>query len=159
MADVFGGVTLGALILAGFYFLVLKPDRLAAFLAKDQYEIGLNAMTGILLIPPFLFMLILPEKIYLLLAFMFGLGLGFLLLARKGLPESSGSIFQKIARTVLGILIFGGMGLILKLILDKVGLADHVWLEFVKDALTGLALIWLGTELSIRLEWFHRKVA
>jgi len=86
LADVIGGVALGAIILAAFYFIILKREQLSKFEGRDHYAIGPNAMTAILLAPPFLFMLILEHEIYVLLAFMLGLGLGFLLLAQKGLP-------------------------------------------------------------------------
>jgi len=158
LADVLGGVTLGAIILAAFYYIVLKPDKLNAFLARDRYAIGLNPMSGILLLSPFLFMLILEQRIFVLLAFMLGFGLGFLLLAQKGLPKDDGTVLQKIGRVVIGMLTFGGLRFLLKTIGVQMGLEDDVWFDFFRNAVAGLALIWIGVEISIRLGWFQRNV-
>lgn len=157
LADVLGGITLGAIILAAFYRIVLKPQKLAAFLAKDHYTIGLNRMTAILLLPPFLFMPILDLKIYVLLAFMLGLGLGFLLVAQKGLPDDAGTTTQIIGRLVVGVFIFGGLRALLGVIGDQIGMGENVWFDFFRNMVAGLALIWMGTELSIRLGWFTRS--
>jgi len=156
LADVLGGIILGAIILAAFYCLVLKPDKLKAFLAKDHYTIGLNGMTAILLVPPFLLMPILSPKVYILLAFMLGLGLGFLLLAQKGLPNNEGTAVQILGRLVIGVLIFGGLRALLGLLGEQIGLAENIWFDFFRNMVAGLALIWMGTELSIRLGWFQR---
>ena len=159
LADVLGGIALGAIVLAIFYFLVIKPDKLATFMAKDQHPIGANSLSAILLLPPFLWMLILDQQIFALLAFMLGLGLGFLLLARKGLPSMEGTVGQKLGRTSLGLLVFGGLRYILSLIDQQIGLDSMLWFDFFKNAIAGLALIWIGTEISIRLGWFKRKEA
>ena len=157
LADVLGGITLGAIILAAFYWIILKPEQLNAFLAKDQYTIGLNGITAILLLPPFLFMPILAPKVYVLLAFMLGLGLGFLLLAQKGLPTNTGTTGQIAGRLVIGVFIFGGLRALLGILGEQIGLAENVWFDFFRNMMAGLALIWMGTELSIRLGWFNRR--
>ncbi len=157
LADVLGGITLGAIILAAFYWLVLKPQKLIPFLDKHHYAIGLNSITAILLLPPFLFMPILDAEIYVLLAFMLGLGLGFLLLAQKGLPSNAGTATQIIGRLILGIIIFGGLRALLGLVGEQIGLAENTWFDFFRNTVAGLALIWIGTELSIKLGWFTRE--
>ncbi|MFK7982609.1 MAG: phosphatase PAP2 family protein [Saprospiraceae bacterium] len=157
LADVLGGITLGGIILAAFYWVILKPQKLNAFLAKDHYSIGLNGATAILLLPPFLFMPILSPRIYVLLAFMLGLGLGFLLLAQKGLPTNGGTTGQIAGRLVIGVFIFGGLRALLGMLGEQIDLAENVWFDFFRNMVAGLALIWIGTELSIRLGWFQRE--
>ena len=157
LADVLGGITLGAIILTAFYWTILQPEKLKAFLAKDRYTIGLNTTTAILLLPPFLFMPILSPKVYILLAFMLGLGLGFLLVAQKGFPSNAGTIGQKLGRLAIGILIFGGLSALLNLLGEQIGWAENLWFGFLRDMVAGLALIWIGTEVSIRLGWFQRN--
>jgi len=157
LADVLGGVVLGAIVLAAFYFIILKPEKLHNFEARDHYAIGPNVTTAILLAPPFLFMLILEHEIFVLLAFMLGLGLGFLLLAQKGLPLDEASLFHKIARTVMGVIIFGGLRFLIKLIGEQFGIGEDMWFDFFRNAVAGLALIWIGTEISTRLGWFQRR--
>lgn len=158
LADVLGGITLGAIILGVFYQIILKPQKLQAYLQRDHYSFGLNTPTTLLILPPLLLLLILSEEVYILLAFMLGFGLGFLLLAQKGLPSSEGTVVERIGRTVLGALIFAGVGFVLSQIAEKTGLEDVVWFDFLRNMLSGLALIWLGTVLSIRLGWFRRSL-
>jgi len=157
LADVIGGLVLGAIMLAAFYYIILKPDKLHNFENRQHYAIGLNSTTAILLLPPFLFMLILSQEIFVLLAFMLGLGLGFLLLAQKGLPSNGATIGHKIARTIMGILIFGGLRFLIKLVGEQFGIAEDMWFDFIRNAIAGLALIWIGTEVSCRLGWFKRE--
>ena len=156
LADVLGGIVLGAIMLAIFYLLVLQPEKLTNYLNRHHYKIGLNATTAILLIPPFLFLPILSTKVYALFAFMLGLGLGFLLLGRNGIPKDEGIPLQIVGRMFLGVLIFGGLRYLLTLLGAQIGMVDNLWFDFFRDFVAGLALIWLGTELSIRLGWFTR---
>jgi len=157
LADVVGGITLGAIILAIFYRIVLKPQQLKPFLAKDHYTIGLNSITATLLLPPFLFIPILSPRIYILLAFMLGFSLGFLLLAQKGLPDNVGTVGQRVGRLVVGVFIFGGLHALVGILGKQIGLAENIWFDFFRNTVAGLALIWIGTEISIRFGWFQRR--
>lgn len=156
LADVLAGIALGGILLGVFYKLFLQPNKLSSFLEKDHYTIGLNPTTAILLASPLLFMLILPPKIYILLAFMLGFGLGFLLLSQKGLPIDKGTWFQRIGRTIMGLLAFAAVGYALKFITGKTGLEGNLWLDFIRYTASALTLVWLGTELNIRLGLFNR---
>lgn len=153
LADVISGVTLGALILGAFYLIILKPNKLSSFLKTEKYTIGVNPLSLTLLLSPFLFFLLLPEEVYILIAYMLGFGLGFLLLARKGLPNDQASFFHRLGRMIVGALAFLVVGFIFK----QIGLEEHIWISFIKNLVAALALIWIGTEISIRLGFFKRK--
>lgn len=157
LADVLGGIALGTIILGIFNTLLFNKEKLPAFIEKDKYTLGLNSSTLLLIVPPLLFLLILPTRIYILPAFMLGQGLGFLLLAQKGLPNSEGTLIHRIGRTVIGIATFVGVAFVLKLIADATGLADNTWFSFIRNTMSGLALIWIGTEISIKLGLFERN--
>jgi hypothetical protein len=156
LADVLGGIALGGIVLAIFYYVILQPEKLNVFLHKKNYELGLNTTTAILLLPPFLFLPILSARIYPLLAMMLGLGLGFLILSQKGLPDSEGSIMHRIARLILGTLTFVALPFLVGKLGELIGLVENVYFDFFKNTIAGLALVWLGTELNIRFGWFKR---
>lgn len=158
LADVLGGLVLGGAILAVFYRLVLKPDKLAAYLQKDHYTISFNAITILFLVSPLLFFLILPVKIYLLIAYMLGLGASFLLLSQKGLPSSEAPILHRIGRTVIGVLLFVAFDFILKKLAEEMGLGENIGVEFVINLVGSFVLMWAGTMIGIRLGWFRRAV-
>jgi len=87
---------------------------------------------------------------------MLGFGLSFLLLARKGLPINEAPMLHIIGRTIVGVLIFILFNYVLKMIVDQIGFADNIWIEFLRNLLGSLSLMWVGIEIGIRLGWFKR---
>lgn len=156
LADVLGGIFLGGILLWLFYLIVLKPDRLNHFLQKNKHAIGLNMITLLLLITPLVFFLLLPPKVYILIAFMIGFGLGFLLLARNGLPADEAPISHRIGRTIIAVLIASVVAGLLKIVPTEIGLEENIWIEFFGYLLPALMLMWGGVEAGIRIGWFKR---
>jgi len=154
LADVLGGIFLGVVILGISQAIILRPNKLNAYLKKDKYAIGFNATSFFLLICPFVGFLFLPPKYYLIVAFMLGFGLAFLLLGKDGLPIDEAPLVHKIGRTFLGIVFFVLFNYVLKMIAEKVGLGESVAVEFLINLIGTLALVWLGTKISMRLGWF-----
>ena len=154
LGDVLGGITLGAIILGVFYAIVLKPDKLSTFLQKDKYDIGLNGISMLLLLGPIPLFFILSPKMYVLIAFLWSFGLGFLLLSRKGLPNSDASILDRVKRLLIAVSTFAAVGFLLSKLIELTGLTEIVWMDFIKNTIIGLALIWGSIELNIRLGWF-----
>ena len=159
LADVLGGVALGAMVFGLFYLIILRPRQLDGYLSKSNYPIGVNWPTGLLILPAFLLMPILSTTVYALMAFMLGIGLGFLLLGQKGLPLDAGTAGQRIGRTVLGLVLFAGIRFFLGWLGTKIGMETNVWYDFFRNTLAGLVLIWISVELSIRLGWFQRTTS
>ena len=62
LADVLGGILLGAMILAVFYFLILKQNKLALYLQKEKIDLGWTGITLILVLCPFLLLAVLPPR-------------------------------------------------------------------------------------------------
>ncbi len=157
LADVIGGVVLGGAILSMFYFTVLRSDRLSAFLSRDTYTMGFNLESFILLIAPWPFLLLLSPRVVPLIAATIGLGIGYLLLSRKGIPIDDAPIMHRIARLLLGSGLAIGLGFALIKIAALVGLDDNPWTNFIVALLSFAALIWISTEVSIRLGMYKRK--
>lgn len=85
---------------------------------------------------------------------MLGFGLAFLLLGKEGLPIDEAPLSHKIGRTFLGILFFVLFNYVLKMIAEQIGLGENIAVEFFINLIGCLALIWLGTKISMRLGWF-----
>ena len=154
LADVLGGVLLGVVILGIAQVMIFNSNKLNAYLEKDKYAIGFNATSFFLLVCPFIGFLFLPPKYYLIIAFMLGFGLAFLLLGKEGLPIDEAPLNHKIGRTFLGILFFVLFNYVLKMIAEQIGLGENIAVDFFINLIGCLALIWLGTKISMRLGWF-----
>ena len=154
LADVLSGIAVGAIVLAIFHWLILHPDKLGDYLNRDQYTFGLNMTTLLLVIAPMLFFLLLPTKVYVLIAYTLGFGIGFMLIAQHGLPQPQGSIVQRIQRTMVAILIFVIISALSTFVLKSLGLSGHIWAQFMSSLVSSIILIWGGVEISIRLGWF-----
>ena len=158
LADVLGGMAVGGFMLGLFYMVVLSPTKLSTFLDKDRYVFGPNAPTILLLLAPLPFLFVLPARVAVIVGLMVGLGLGYLLLARKGIPTDDGTIMQRIGRLLLGLVVAGLIGLIVKTILGAVGLEEESWSDFVILFVFIVGLIWIGTEISVRTGMYRRGV-
>jgi len=156
IADVLGGYALGGIILFCCWWIVLKKEKLQAFLREPKLDFGFNLRALFLLISPFLFYFILPLKLMQVAGSLLGFGLGFCLLAHKGFPEEGGNWRQKIGRTLLAILLYGGLHFGWSELLTTMNWELTKPLSFIRYAIEGFVLIWLVVELSIRFRWFER---
>lgn len=156
LADVLGGLVLGGVMWWLTYQVILRPTKLTAFLQKEHFPIAANASTLFLLAAPFLCFLILPARIFILPAFMLGFGGGFLLVGHKGFPSNTGTVVQRFGRVAIGLLLFGGIGWLLKMLTEAAGIADYSTVEFFRNLLSGLVLVWGATEIAVWLGWFRR---
>ena len=157
LADVVGGTILGGILWYLTYLLILKKERLQPFLAQQYFPLGANATTMFLLLAPIVFIFLLPSRVYILPAFMLGLGLGFLLVGQKGVPINEGNFGIRLARTLLGAVLFAGISYLLKQLATVIGIDNTVLGDFLQNMLSGIVLIWVGTEVGVRLGWFKRE--
>lgn len=156
LADVLGGILLGGLILGLFYLFLLKPKLLHNFMTKDRYTIGLNALTVCWIICPLLFLFLLPSKLSILVALMIGLGLGFLLLGKQGIPKSEASWPYRLGRLLLGVTITALTVFAFYKIGTHLGWVENAIFMFAYGIVISLSFIWVSIEASIRFGWFIR---
>ncbi|MDG2448294.1 MAG: phosphatase PAP2 family protein [Saprospiraceae bacterium] len=156
LADVLGGLVLGASILAIFYWQLLQSRKMSSYLQRHKYDLLLNFETAFLTIAPLILLFFLPIKAFSLVAFLMGFGISFIILAQKGLPLNDGSIIHRILRTVLCFLIFAIVSFSLNFLISTFGLVDNTFIQFIKNLLATYLMIWLGIELGIKLGWFQR---
>ena len=157
LADVIGGIALGALCWYITYISILKPDKRLAFFEQNQFPIAFNTYSFFLLLLPLIFLYLLPSRGHILPAFIIGSSFGFLLLGQRGIPLNNGTIVQRLGRTAIGILLFVGISFILKKIAEVAGIEGEVISDFFRNMLSGLVLFWLAGEIAIKLGWYYRE--
>jgi len=161
LADILGGYLIGWIMVAVFFGLVFRNDRIIHLFLVPSSHIKWNTKITILLI----YLILLPVLLLLLpysptdsIATLWGLNLGFLLIWRRGIPEDGGSILQRIARVLIAYSLYFG--------LDRGLEAIHRFLfqngteitSFIRTALASFIVMWGATELSIKLKLFIRKI-
>lgn len=90
------------------------------------------------------------------IACLIGLNLGFLLLRIRGIPKDSGTVIQRISRVLIAAAFYLGASHLLKKLSDVIFRSEPGVVEFVRIALTMILIIWVSTELSIKLGFFRR---
>lgn len=155
LADVLGGITLGAMVLLMVYRVFLKHDQWQNYLQSDRPKIGVNQFTILLILPGILLLLILPVKLYILPAFMLGVGIGFLLLTKTAVPTNQGDLIQRVLRTILAFCLLAFVGLAFSQILKMIGLNNPDIVKAIIAFFAALVLSWIAPLIAIRLKWFN----
>lgn len=159
LADVLGGYFLGFVVMFIFCNVIYKNGWLKTFLFGNSDQIRWDLKSFFFL----LYFLFLPLLLLLLpnifregIASLIGLNMGFLLLRIRGIPKDSGTVIQRISRVLIAIVFYLGAGQLLKKLSDVIFRSEPGAVEFVRIALTMIFIIWISTELSIKLGFFRR---
>jgi hypothetical protein len=89
-------------------------------------------------------------------ASLLGINLGYMLLWIRGIPNDEGRLAQRIARVVIAGIFYFGVDIALE---KGTGLffgSEPQLVEFVRRTLTMILLVWISTEISIKLGFFKR---
>jgi hypothetical protein len=103
-----------------------------------------------------LLLLLIPNIFREGIAGLLGLNLGFLLLRMRGIPSDSGTIVHRVCRVLIAIAFYFGASQLLEKLSDVIFRSEPGVVEFVRIALTMILIIWVSTELSIKLGFFRR---
>ena len=154
-ADIVGGAVLGGLMLFGAWAL-WRDDRrredlfaalsgaIASFLPRALYLFFLFGLP--LLLAAFSLVSMTFTGLYV------GLNAAFVLASRPGLPDDDGSAWQRLARVLLGGLLFWLLGLALRqLIILFPAFAGSPWGRFLNAGLSAFLSVWIGIKLHLRL--------
>ena len=153
LADVLGGVLLGAIIWWGVHRAFLNHERFHIFMTQQRFPINMNYLSILLLICPFFLFWLLPLKVYLLPGFMLGFGVGFLWIAQKGIPNSEGTWLQRIGRTILAFLIFGLTAFLIEQLAARVSITEY-YAKLISAFFSASLMVWLTIALSKRIGWY-----
>jgi len=159
LADIIGGYFIGFVVVYIFYYFIYKGDWFKAFLFGNSGQIRWDFKSFFLLFY-FLFLplllLLIPGIFLEGIAYLLGLNLGFLLLWMRGIPKDSGTVIQRIYRVLIAVAFYLGASQLLEKLSDVIFRSEPGAVEFVRNALTMILLLWGATELSIKLGFFRR---
>jgi membrane-associated phospholipid phosphatase len=158
MADVLGGYLIGGIMLLCFYKLVINPSSLKTYMQKHRHKFAFDVKNFLILVPPIIGFFLLKESNYLIAAGVpLGFGLGFLVIAEKGLPIETGSLFHRMSKVLSAFAIFVLTVLILDFIAKAIDISDNRLYIFVKYILAAFNSAVLATLLHFRLQWSERE--
>ena len=158
MADVLGGYLIGLVMLWSFYKLVINPRDLAIYMQTVRHKFALDLKNVLIIIPPIIWFLLLDDAKYLIVAGIpLGFGIGFLEIAKKGLPVETGSLFNRMSRFFTAIVIFVATITLLDVIAKAMNISDERVYIFIKYISAAFNIAFLGTLLHFRLKWTERE--
>jgi hypothetical protein len=159
LADVLGGYVLSLAFILLFYHGIYRRRWFRAFFHArwDQtpWDAGTWAILFYLTVLPFLILLIPYARIDAVSALL-GLNLGYILLRIKGAPLDSGTILQRMGRAGIALVLYFSMDFVLGVIEGRLFTSGSDIVVFAHHVLIMMVLIWLSTEVSIRLGLFKR---
>lgn len=163
LADVLGGALLGGLVLFAAWKLIGSDKGRERFFAAARSRLS-PALSGILY---YFFLFVLPLLLVLFslfnamfAGFFIGLNAAFTLVLRSGLPDDKGSLVTRLARVVLGLLLFWLFGLALHLAITLLPeVAGSPWGSFLAAGLGTFLTIWGGLKLFLRLGLYRKERA
>ena len=156
LADVIGGIVLGAILLGLFYNRVIIPEKLLKYINRYKYELWINFETAFLVVAPLTLLFFLPSKVHSLVAFLMGVGLGFIVQTQKGLPLNDGTILQRLFRTLLAVLVFLMSSFVIQFILESLNFLSSHYANFFEVGLGSFFMIWLTIEIAVKVGWYQR---
>jgi membrane-associated phospholipid phosphatase len=166
LADILAGAIWAFAVLNLFYWCVYRNDMLRVYLLEKVLHLRLQLKTFLtaayFLAVPFVLLLVpidswnLKNEIT-MPATLLGMNLAFLLLWKRGLPRESGTVRQRVLRTILGLFFFFLVGFLLKGAAGLLFAAEPVAARFVRLTLTFCLSLWGGVELTVKLKLFERE--
>lgn len=161
LADVLAGYALSLVFILLFYHGIYRRRWFQDFFHTRWDQTPWNARTWTILfyfiVLPFLILLIPYARIDAVSALL-GLNLGYILLRIKGAPLDSGSVLQRAGRAGIALVLYFGLNLVLGVIEGLMSTSGSDIVLFAHNVLIMMILIWVSTEISLRLGFFKRAV-
>lgn len=163
LADVLGGVLLGGLVLVTAWKIIVSATGRERFFAAARARLGI-ALPVVLY---HFFLFILPVLLVLLslfnpmfAGFFVGMNAAFTLALRSGLPTDKNSPAARLARVLLGSLLFWLLSLALGLAFARVpAVAGSPWASFLTAGLGTFLSVWGGIKLLLLLGLYKKEAA
>jgi hypothetical protein len=163
LADVLGGALLGGLVLFAAWKLIGGDMGRERFFAAARSRLS-SALPGVLY---YFFLFVLPALLVLFslfnpmfAGFFVGMNAAFTLALRSGLPDDKGSPATRLARVLLGGLLFWLLSLALGLAFARVpAMAGSPWASFLSTGLGTFLAIQGGIKLLLLLGLYKKEAA
>jgi len=161
LADILGGALLGGLVLFAAWKLIGGDAGRERFFAAARARLN-NSLPAILY---YFFLFVVPVLLALFslfsamfAGFFVGLNAAFTLAARSGLPSDRGSFTVRLARVLIGGLLFLLLGLALRQALTLVpAVAGSPWGSFLTAGLGIFLSVWGGMKLMLGLGLYRKE--
>lgn len=159
LADILAGLMLGLVMIVVFCNFIYRNEKVKSVVFKRIGKVRLDLKSALLgaylLITPLLALFLMKVEAKYVAAFL-GLNIGFLVVRVRGIPQDSGTIYQRMAR----ILIAGVLFLVIHNVLEKgSGLFfsnKPLSVEFIQQALSFMLFFWGTTEVNVKLGLYKR---
>lgn len=161
LGDLMGGAMVG-LILLSVFTLALKSSLIDDFFKKENFDFILRGKNVIL----YFFMFVVPLVLTSLslisadvVGFFLGTNAAYVLIVRKGLPDDSGSIEQRILRVFIALFLFGFSSLILSVGLNALENKAYFSFEFIEflKAFIPASTIWVSVVICTKLNLYKKE--
>jgi membrane-associated phospholipid phosphatase len=159
LADLFGGFILGMIFVLIFYFCVYRNDWIAQNLFKRRLPLSWHWKPILclfyLIVLPFL-LLPVPHINHTVVAMFLGLNVGFVLVWIRGIPEDTGTFFQRLSRVLVVFVVFFVSDFMLTRMIMALFSSETQLLAFIRVALTAVLFLWGSTEICVKLRLYKR---
>lgn len=154
LADVLGGLALGAFTVLAAWFFLVKREKLTSYINKPKLTLAVSLPTLL-----FVFFCIGLPVFFIaagntVASQFLGLNLAFLLVGLQGFPSDEGTVVVRILRSVLAIAVLVGSSIALDQLMKAAGLYDYESLVLVKRGLEMFLLIWGTTAIAKKIGWY-----
>lgn len=161
LGDLMGGAIVGLIFLTVFT-LFLKSSLKDDFFKKENFDLAFRRQNLILyfimfVVPPVLTALSLISAD--VAGFFLGTNVAYVLIIRKGLPDDTGSVKQRVLRIFIALLLFGVSSLILAVGFDAIettAYSSFKFIEFLKTFMPA-STIWVSVVVCTKLNLCRRK--
>jgi membrane-associated phospholipid phosphatase len=161
LADVMGGMVVGVAMLFVAYQLLTRYQLQERFFQRASFALTVQ-LPNILF---FLFLFVAPLLVALTstlesdkIGYLLGVNTAFLVVILQGLPDDSGTLWQRAARVLLGFLLFFVVNSIVDLGINLSGINDDLaWVEFMEAAIPSFMALWGLITISVKLGLYKRE--
>lgn len=140
LGDVLGGIVVGVAVLAIAYLLLERWGFEHKLFERTNLEFSAKLTNvlfySLLLIVPLVLGVLSPDVLGKGAGYLVGANAALILIVMRGLPDEAGSLLKRVARAVLGLLLYFGAYGIAELILEPSGLDTIAFIDvFAKSAI------------------------